>query len=105
MKDFVSCGSIFSPFRVDPFSDEKRLDVQETKQEVTKVVSLVKNCREFITCIQSLSGVGAVTLVKLIFLPSEKGSTLKEKNKCVNNKNKSCRRKVFPLKVNLLFPL
>ena len=40
-KEFAPRGSKFFPFRVDPFLEG--LDVQKRKQEVTKVVSLVKN--------------------------------------------------------------
>ena len=39
-KVFAHLWSIFLPFRVDPFSEG--LGVQESKQEVTQVVSLLK---------------------------------------------------------------
>ena len=39
-KEFAPIGSKFFPFRVDPF--QIGTDVQERKQELTKVVSLVK---------------------------------------------------------------
>ena len=49
MKEFAPTGSKFFPFRVDPF--QNRTDEQKSKQEVTKVVSLVKYDRN----LQSIS--------------------------------------------------
>ena len=46
---FGANGSKFFSFRVDPFWKDS---VQESKQEVTKVVSLVKSCSKSTRCIK-----------------------------------------------------
>ena len=51
-KTFARTGRKFFPCGVNPF--QKGIGVQESKQEDTKVVSLVRNGRKFAKCIQCL---------------------------------------------------
>ena len=50
-KEFAPKGSKFFPFRVDPF--QKESDMQEQKEEVTIIVSLVENNGKSTRYIQS----------------------------------------------------
>ena len=51
-KKLAPYGSKFFPFRVDPF--QKGLGVQESKQEVTKVISLAKMAENLLRASNSL---------------------------------------------------